>query len=620
MRVVTAVAAFLFAAACEKHATVLPTDPTPGPGAPALVIAITSDRVSLDAGSTQPATLTVTARYQNGDSAADGTDITLNTTLGQFGVDGTGKPVKLTTAKLAQGKATMQFYAGTEPGVANVLAQVGTSTGKLNISIVQPPTAPVADFNFEVSGLKAIFTDASTGNPTTRLWEFGDGNTSNEVSPTYEYRAAGTYTVKLTATNAGGSTSKSKFVTVMSGPPLVASFTYSANGLTVLFTDTSTGGPTSWQWDFGDGTPFDARQNPQHVYARAGTYIVFLTVRGPGSQSATTSQFLTVGGPAPVADFTFETNALKAIFTDTSTNSPTSWKWNFGDGSAEDTSQNPTHTYGAAGTYEVTLTATNVSGATSKTKFVTVSLGTAPKADFKFTVSGLDVVFADASPGATEWEWDFGDGSVHDTRQNPSHHYTVSGTYRVTLTARNAAGESTVSQFVTVTGKPDAEFSYTIASGNPLAVNFIDQSTNAPTAWSWNFGDCGQVAVCTSTLKNPSHVYAESGSYTVVLTVTNSAGQDTRQRIVTVIAAPVASFTFTTAGLTATFDDTSTNSPTSWTWNFGDCAANAPNCMSTAENPVHTYLAGGTYSVTLTVSNAAGSNSTVKEVSVAPPP
>lgn len=618
MAVVTAVAALLFAAACEKHATVLPTDPTPGPG-PALVITIASDRGSLDAGSTQPATLTVTARYQNGDSAADGTDITLNTTLGQFGVDSSGQPVKLTTAKLAQGKATMQFYAGTDPGVANLLAQVGTSTGKLNISIVQPPAAPVADFTFEVSGLKAIFTDASTGSPTSRVWEFGDGSTSTEVSPTYEYRAAGTYTVKLTVTNAGGSTSKSKFVTAMSGPPLVASFTYAANGLTVLFTDTSTGGPTSWQWDFGDGTPFDTRQNPQHLYSRAGTYIVFLTVRGAGSTSATTSQFITVGGPAPVADFTFETNGLKAIFTDTSTNSPTSWQWNFGDSSAEDTSQNPTHTYGAAGTYEVTLTATNLSGSTSKKKFVTVSLGTAPKAAFTFKVSELDVLFTDASEGATEWEWDFGDNSVHDTRQNPSHRYLVSGTYNVTLTARNAAGESSVSQFVTVTGRPEAEFSFTTASANPLAVNFVDQSSNSPTTWAWNFGDCGQVAVCTSTQKNPAHVFPESGSYTVVLTVTNSAGSDTRQRIVTVLAAPVASFSVTTAGLTATFDDTSTNSPTSWTWNFGDCATNGPNCMSTAENPTHTYLAGGTYTVTLTVSNAAGSNSTAKEVSVAPP-
>jgi len=604
-----AVAAMIFAAACEKHATVLPTDPTPPPGTPVLVVTINTDRGTMDAGSSQPATLTVTAKLQDGTNAADGTDLTLNTSLGFFGVDSSGNPVKLMTTKLTGGTATAPFYAGTEVGTANLLAQVGTSTGKLNISITQPPTAPVADFSVETNGLKAIFTDASTGNPTARLWEFGDGGTSSETNPTYEYRAAGVYTAKLTVSNGGGFTSKSKFVTVTSGPPLTASFTYSANGLTVLFTDTSTGGPTSWQWDFGDGKPFDTRQNPQHVYDRAGTYIVFLTVRGAQGQSATTSQFLTVGGTAPAADFKFSANGLAVNFSDASTGNPTSWAWDFGD-SSQSTAQNPSHTYAAAGTYNVTLTATNVGGSTSKSQFVTVSLGTAPKAAFTFAVSGRDVLFTDASTGSpTSWEWDFGDNSVHSTLQNPSHTYNAAGTYKVTLTATNAAGESSVSQFVTTVTAPVADFTASPVPTNALVINFVDQSSNTPTAWAWNFGDCGVSTKCTDATQNPTHTYAAPGQYTVLLTASNSAGQHTRQKIIAV-GEPVASFTYAKAGLVVTFTDTSTNAPTTWLWNFGDSST------STEKNPVHTYAAGNTYTVRLTVTNAAGSDVTVQQVVV----
>ncbi len=607
------VAAMIFAAACEKHATVLPTDPTPPPGAQTLVITIQSDRGNLEAGSTSPANLTVTAKFENGTNAADGTDLAISTSLGNFGPDGSGNPVKLKTMKLAGGAAVVQFYAGTEVGTANVMAQVGTNSGRLNLTIVQPATAPVADFNVEVNGLKAIFTDASTGTITSRLWEFGDGTTSAETNPVYEYRSAGVYTAKLTVANSGGSTSKTKFVTVTSGPPLVASFTYAANGLTVLFTDTSTGGPTSWQWDFGDGKPFETAQNAQHVYERAGTYIVFLTVRNATS-SATTSQFLTVGGAAPVADFTFTTNGLTANFTDTSANAPTSWRWNFGDNTAEVTAQNPSHTYAAAGTYNVTLTATNVGGSTSKSQFVTVSLGDTPKPGFKFTVSGLEVAFEDSSTGATSWDWDFGDNSAHSTAQNPTHSYTAGGTYTVTQTVTNSAGSASISQFVTVVAPPVADFTHSITSSNTLAVNFLDRSTNSPTAWTWNFGDCNFSTACTDTRQNPAHVYGSPGSYTVLLTVRNSAGQDTQQRTITV-GAPRASFTYTKAGLVVTFTNTSTQSPTSYLWNFGDCSTNA-SCTSSEASPSHTYLAAGTFNVTLSVTNAGGSNSTTQAVTV----
>ncbi|MDD1655926.1 MAG: PKD domain-containing protein, partial [Methanomicrobiales archaeon] len=156
---------------------------------------------------------------------------------------------------------------------------------------------------------------------------------------------------------------------------------------------------------------------------------------------------------------------------------------------------------------------------------------------------------------------------------------------------------------------PVAAFTATPTSGSaPLIVQFTDQSTNSPTSWSWNFGD-GQ----TSTAQNPIHSYATPGTYTVTLTVTNAGGSDSETKtdsITVTIPLPVADFSGTPVSgpvpLLVTFTDLSTNSPTSWSWNFGD------GQTSTAQNPTHTYIAQGTYIVTLTAANAGGSDSEIK--------
>jgi Zn-dependent metalloprotease len=161
-------------------------------------------------------------------------------------------------------------------------------------------------------------------------------------------------------------------------------------------------------------------------------------------------------------------------------------------------------------------------------------------------------------------------------------------------------------------GPPVADFSGTPTSGSvPLTVNFTDLSSNDPTSWSWNFGDTG-----TSTQKNPTHVYTASGSYTVTLTATNSSGSDVETKVnyitVTALQPPVADFTASATtineGQDVTFTDLSTNNPTSWSWTF---AGGTPS-SSTAENPTITYNTAGTYTVSLTAANAAGSDTETK--------
>lgn len=161
------------------------------------------------------------------------------------------------------------------------------------------------------------------------------------------------------------------------------------------------------------------------------------------------------------------------------------------------------------------------------------------------------------------------------------------------------------------TAAPVADFSASPLSGcAPLTVNFTDQSTGEVTSWSWDFGDGG-----TSTEQNPSHDYTTAGTFTVALTVTGPGGSDTETKTdyITVGETPVADFnadqTSGSCPLTVTYTDASTGNPTSWNWSFpgGDPAS------ATGQGPHSvTYNDGGTYSVTLDVSNDCGTNSNTK--------
>ena len=180
------------------------------------------------------------------------------------------------------------FLVGLGPGATN-----GPVTFSFDDYVVKsldgpPPPPPVADFDWsQVAGtLSVSFTDTSTGGPTAWSWSFGDGATSTAQNPSHTYPSAGDYQVTLTATNAGGPSGYTRVVTVAPlppPPPPVADFGWlqTAGTLSVAFSDTSTGNPTGWQWDFGDGMT-GATQNPSHAYASAGDYLVTLIAINAG--------------------------------------------------------------------------------------------------------------------------------------------------------------------------------------------------------------------------------------------------------------------------------------------------------------------------------------------------
>ena len=484
---------------------------------------------------------------------------------------------------------------------------------------------PIADFAATpTSGsapMNVQFTDLSKGDVTNWVWDFGDGQGSTDQNPTHTYWAGGTYTVTLTASNAYGSSvaAKSQFITVLA--QLQSQFTANPNAgpapLTVNFIDHSLGSPTSWYWDFGDGSTSTV-QFPIHTFAAAGAYPVNLTV-SRGGMSSSSVQIIDAGG-VPIPNFIgtpTQVNPMDPVqFTDQSTNSPTSWLWNFGD-AATSTLQNPQHFYQVKGIYTVSLRATNANGQSSVTKQNYIDVGLAPMADFRPVISPdqmsrvpMLVQFVDQSANMpTSWNWNFGDGSTSKD-QNPTHVYMNTGTYTVTLTATNAFGSNTnVKQNLIVVGNGmvvDFAASQTTV-GVGRIMSFTDLSTPTPTQWLWDFGD-GTVG----TGPRPDHIYQTAGVYTVSLTASNPSMTNslTKNQYITVLNIPradfVASPTRGGAPLAVTFTDKSLGAPTSWNWDFGD------GSTSTVQNPTHTYTQLGTYTVTLIASNNNGSDTAIK--------
>lgn len=455
------------------------------------------------------------------------------------------------------------------------------------------------------------------------LWDFGDGSTSTLVSPTHTYTNLGTYTVTLITS--GGSCGidtlvKANYISVDTANPCIISIPSTGSitqtecsgllsddgGPSANYSSNSNGsviiapvGATSITLTFTDFAMEDYYDNmniyagPNNTYPLVGSYTGntlpnggTVTVNSGVICIQQTSDFtVEMSGftlnwqcgtdpVPPIANFSAD-SAISCSgiiqFTDLSTNSPTSWFWDFGDGNTS-TLQNPSHTYALDGYYTITLQATNGVGTDTyyKYNFINVNSGFCngvnmpTSTPLPIQTECIGVLYDDggssgnysdntnstiviAPTGATlitlifsvfdfENNSDFieiYDGSVvapnmiigHYTGNTlPNGGYVYAYADTITILQHSDAGNvgqgfsmvwecSNQAQFPSVAFSADS-----VASCSGL-IHFQDQTFGTPTSWSWDFGDGN-----TSTLQNPTHQYTASGVYSVTLYATNTAG------------------------------------------------------------------------------------------------
>ena len=335
---------------------------------------------------------------------------------------------------------------------------------------------PVAAFTATPSvclGTAVTFTDGSSissGSITQWRWIFGDGNVANNNNGNtfnHTYATAATFVAKLVTESANGCISDTATRTVVVHPIPVADFTTSASvcmpGGAVNFTNqsslTGTNNPLSYVWNFGDLSATNTATNPSHVYAAINNYTITLTATSAAGCNHQVSKPFNAFFEKPIAAFEATPDTLcqgkPTVFDDLSTDPAgsaiTSWTWNFADGSAPVTTQNPVKTYAQPGNYAVTLRVSNAAGCISDltTNPVVVYLQPVVDAGPSFTVlQGATITFNPTVNSTNlNFVWSPAVGLSSATVLKPSLTVTADQIYTLTATGQ---GGCTASDFMSV--------------------------------------------------------------------------------------------------------------------------------------------------------------------------
>lgn len=541
------------------------------------------------------------------------------------------------TSPVELGKVTSQTSGVISATIAE--SQVDGSAYRIRVVSNNPSTSvtynngaditihPIVTANFDASlacvGNPTSFTDLSTivsGTIDAYEYQFGNGSVSNLKNLNYVYPNTGNFDVTLTVTSNMGCTDDTTLsITVFDKPS--ADFTFNNNcvGVASEFTNTSTGA-TSYNWNFGEGgTSTDT--DPTYTYAQAGTYTVSLIAENADGCTDTVEQNINVYAN-PNADFTAISNCANdtVSFTNTSSFSGTgmlSYDWDFGNGDTS-TNESPYVIYSISGSYTVSLIATSDQSC-ADTTYKSVTAYPNPVAGFTADSVCLGDVLAfnnqsTISSGSISYTWDFGDGNT-STNVQATHTYGSVGTFEVILWAESNMGcVDTDTQTVVIYEQPIASFTSNTACNSDTTF-FTNNSIGSNLTYTWDFGDNGIDSV-----SNPTHIYTDAGTYTVILSISNNNGcADTYQSSVTVYPSPEASFTVVEDTVcldkAVAFVNTSTLSvgASNYLWLFGDSAT------STDINPSHLYDTAGIYEVTLIHTSDMGCTDTARNTHVVYP-
>ena len=515
----------------------------------------------------------------------------------------------------------------TIPGVYTVTLIVKNKDGENSIRMTNyitvypyPSASFTSNLTLACAPANIQFTDQSVpgqGAISSWNWDFGDGATNTQPSPPHTYSQPGYYSVRLTVTNSQGCSNSLllvRYIRVVSGIQPDFSWSQTTNSCSapfaLNFTNQTAGpGTLSYSWNLGNGT-ITGQTSPSTIYPANTSYSVSLTAQSNLGCSGTTTKTISFPAANPVItspDTACTNNPI--AFVNGSSPVPVSSSWNFGDGTAA-TVANPGKTYPTAATYAVKLVNTYATCLDSVIKSIVVINNPVPDftADKQVTCQAPFTVnfTAVTAPGdnVKSYSWDFGDGGT-STSANPAHTYTTTGSFDVRLTVTGSSGcpgTVTKSQFIQIAA-PTVTIDLLpgqVCIGQafrPLA----DISTlDGVKSYSWT---APGATPSSSTLPNPTFIYAGEGNYNLTLSVTTNDGCVT-PAILFSNAAVVgdsipAVFTYSQptpcANQPITFSSSS-DSVNYWFWYFGD-----GDTGRTASPIIHAYSDSGNLAVRLSV-------------------
>lgn len=457
---------------------------------------------------------------------------------------------------------------------------------------------------------------------TAFTWQITPGNAGSILSPgsattaiEWGNNAPQTVSIQCVIKICGDSSVVTKTLYLQSGPTPTITQTglLCDNGGTVNLSTTGTYSAINWSGPSGftgSGTPITISQ--------PGWYYVNVTDIN-GCQGQGQHEVFTVSAPdASISTPDNLVHCLGTAFLDTLCalgNPNYQYAWSNGGTTQCITTSTP-------GTYQVTITdlsnnCVDISNTLTVSQITCGGQSCQPLGTANFTFSGCNpITFTNTSSGALFYTWSFGDGQT-SSATNPTHTYTQAGFYHLILNAYvpGVNGDTcVVRKEATVEVPLSAKFDVQAGCLN-APVCFTDMSTTTAgtniTSWQWNFGDAN-----TSAVQHPCHTYANPGTYTVTLTISDGTCNSSVSKTLTIDSLPTAAFSFPQPGCENTpilFSDLSFSNINAWSWQFGDGGT------SLNASPYHTFQPGGSYPVSLAVQDLYGCKDTLVQTAIIHP-
>lgn len=484
----------------------------------------------------------------------------------------------------------------------------------ISINYIHVLDKPSASFSFNIlsnceNDNFIDFTNTSIGY-TSSIWDFGNGDTTNSVNPTYSYPISGNYPVTLVVYNSFGCSNDSTIGPLVINPtPLLNAFIDSNltcdSSYNFTFSGSSSNSVISnWEWFFGDGLDsISSNSNIQHSYNSTGLFapsVIATTING-----CVDSFNLDTINIFPKEDYSFSSDILSGCppldvnFTISTSNNIQNITWDFDDGNIISGTASANNQYTSNGVYYPIATIESNNGCIQDVQFPnSINLSNAPIGTFNMSnFSGcppLDVQFDVNTSVSNTFYIDFGDGYFSANSNSVSHTYNDNGTFNPTLTITDSNNcQNNINMDTVLSGVSEIDFIASVNEGcASLEVNFLSTS-NADTYY-WDFGDSTY-----STDENPDHTYDFEGNYSVTFYAndTNSC-IDTlvKDDYIIVKKEDVDIFTMDTIIACSPYifnTDVYNIGVNFWNWDFGD------GDLDTGSNVSHTYTQSGTYNISL---------------------